>query len=61
VSSYLDDSGNVDIHRVREDAKLLVSERPGLAKHASAVDPSQGAGNTPPKAATPSWSVLLKD
>ena len=27
-----DDDGNVDVERVREDAKLLVTERPGLRK-----------------------------
>lgn len=60
VSSYLDDSGNVDIHRVREDAKLLVSERPGLSKYPPAIDPSQGAGSNPGKAKA-TFQALLKD
>jgi hypothetical protein len=60
VSSYLDDNGNVDIHRVREDAKLLVSERPGLSKNRPAIDHSQGLGGGNGKPAL-GWSALLKD
>ena len=59
VSAYLDDDGNVDVERVREDAKLLVTERPGLWKPSAATDPTQGHGGNPGKA-TPSWNALLK-
>jgi hypothetical protein len=60
VDSYLDDDGNVCADLVREDAKLLVSERPGLSKYAPAVDPTQGLGSTT-KAAQPTFADLLKD
>jgi hypothetical protein len=62
VDSYLTDGCLVDAERVRADAKLLVTERPGLRKSQSATDPTQGLGGNPPTPpATPSWSVLLKD
>ena len=58
VEAYLDDAGNVDAERVREDAKLLVTERPGLRKLSPAVDPTQGQGGNPGKS-TPTFSDLL--
>jgi hypothetical protein len=59
VADYVDpETGLVDIERVREDAKLLVSERPGLSKYLPAVDPTQGTGGGTGKA-TPSWGALL--
>lgn len=61
VNAYLTDDGLVDAERVREDAKLLVTERPGLRRPQPAVDHSQGSGYVTPGKAQPSWSDLLKD
>jgi hypothetical protein len=59
VAAYLDDDGNVDVERVREDAQLLVTERPGLRKPSAASDPTQGRGGNPGKA-SPTWDALLQ-
>ena len=61
ASSYInEDTGLVDVERVREDAKILVSERPGLAKYSPAYDPTQGSGNVTPGKSGPTWDTLLK-
>jgi hypothetical protein len=52
LSAYLNDQGHVDYDRVREDARLLVTERPGLQKpkFTAGYDPTQGyGGRTDPK------------
>ena len=60
TTDYVDpDTGLVDADRVREDAKLLVTERPGLRKPSPAYDRTQGFGGAPGKQA-PSWGALLK-
>ena len=60
VADYVDaDTGLVDVERVREDARLLVTERPGLRKPSAATDPTQGHGSNPRKA-EPSWDALLQ-
>jgi hypothetical protein len=59
VSAYITEGCLVDAERVRADAKLLLTERPGLAKNQPAFDPTQGTGGGT-KAATPSWDALLK-
>ncbi|PQE02565.1 hypothetical protein CYL16_03315 [Mycobacterium sp. EPG1] len=60
VDAYLDDQGNVDYERVREDARLLLEERPLLGKRSLAVDHSQGRGNGIGNR-EPTWSALLTD
>ena len=60
VSAYIGEDGNVDVERVREDAKLLVSERPGLRKLDPAIDRSQGSGNVAPGKSAPTFGDLLK-
>jgi hypothetical protein len=60
VNSYLIDGSLVDAERVREDAALLIAERPGLSKNRPAIDPTQGLGGNPPKAAEPTFSDLFK-
>ena len=61
TTDYVDpDTGLVDVERVREDAKLLVTERPGLAKYSPAYDPTQGSGNVTPGKSRPTWDALLK-
>jgi hypothetical protein len=59
VSAYITDGCLVDAERVRSDAKLLVSERPGPAKNRPAIDPSQGLGSNPGKAKA-TFRALLK-
>lgn len=62
LAAYLDDeTGAVDAERIREDARLLLEERPGLGKHAPAFDPTQGTGGPPkPKPPTPSWGSMFQ-
>jgi hypothetical protein len=59
VASYLNDAGEVDIDRVREDARILIQERPGLGKYQPAVDMTQGHVGNPGKG-TPTFADLLK-
>lgn len=59
VSDYLTESGEVDVDRVTADAKLLLTERPRLGKHAGAFDPSQGLGGNTPPPKGPTWGALL--
>jgi hypothetical protein len=59
ADDYIGEGGYVDAERVHEDAKLLVSERPGLRKSQSAVDPSQGHGGSTPSRPTPTFGDLL--
>jgi len=61
TSDYVDpDTGLVDADRVREDAKILLTERPGLRKLSPAVDRSQGSGNVAPGKSAPTFGDLLK-
>jgi hypothetical protein len=61
VAEYLDEDGNVDLERVRDDVKILVSERPGLRKMVRATDPSQGGdGNSAFVKTEPKFSDLFK-
>ena len=60
VADYLDDSGNVDVARVRADTKLLVTERPGLRKPSPATDPTQGSGYGTPGKGQPTFGDLFK-
>ncbi|SUA04014.1 Uncharacterised protein [Mycolicibacterium fortuitum] len=48
IADYLDENGNVDPDKVEADARVIVSERPGLAPRVWATDPTQGAGGPPP-------------
>lgn len=62
LAAYVNEStGTVDADRIREDARVLIQERPGLSRHVPAFDPTQGTGG-PPKAteAAPSWESLFK-
>jgi hypothetical protein len=59
ASSYLTDGCLVDAERVREDAALLLTERPGLRKLSPAYDHTQGMGSGIGKPA-PTFSDLLK-
>ena len=61
VDSYLTESGDVDADRVREDARLLLEERPRLGKLDPPVDTSQGSQNGAPGKREPHWGALLKD
>ena len=58
VSAYIGEDGNVDVERVREDAKILVAERPGLRKLSPAYDRTQGHGSH--ARPTPTFADLLK-
>jgi hypothetical protein len=61
VSAFLNDEGHIDYDRVREDAQILLSERPGLRKLTPGYDPSQGFGGKPPAKGGPaSWADLFK-
>lgn len=59
VGAYLDENGDIDIDRIREDVELLLQERPGLSRHWGAFDPSQGTGGSQSKAHTPSWGSMF--
>ncbi|MBS1690764.1 MAG: hypothetical protein JST91_00835 [Actinobacteria bacterium] len=54
LDAYInEETGEVDADRVREDARILLADRPGLRKNAAAFDPSQGLGGRPPQKTGP--------
>ena len=59
VSRFLTDDGSIDYDLVREEAKAVLAERPGLRRNSPAFDPSQGHGGEPKVVEKPSWGVLL--
>lgn len=60
LSAYLDqETGEIDVDRIRADARVLIEERPGLSKHTGAFDPSQGLGGSTPKTSTPTWGSVF--
>lgn len=60
TESYLTESGEIDADRVREDAQLLLTERPGLRRQSPAFDPTQGHGGNAPDKGKPTFADLLK-
>lgn len=58
LSEFLTPEGWVDHQAVETAAKSVIGSRPGLSKHQTATDRSQGHGHLPRQ--TPSWDAVLK-
>ncbi|MBB2992144.1 hypothetical protein FHR72_003640 [Mycolicibacterium iranicum] len=61
LAEFLDESGELDAELVAEAAAELLNSRPGLRRHASAFDPTQGTGGSGRPKREPSWGALLGD
>lgn len=61
VTDYLTDDGHIDADKVKADVAAILAERPGLARRASATDPSQGSGGDRPRKHTSTWADVIQN